>query len=171
MTRFSLATFVLTVCAVAVMLPQLAAAAPDEPFRWYGLGGEITSESGNPRRWLGRVGVTEQIGAEIVFAMAHRSSDDESCEITRLDFGGGVIYDVAPSAPVTPYFAGRMILNIAGVDCNSHHNETAGTVEIACGAEYVIMKRLGLSGELNFSFETDPTAVFTSTRVRAYFYF
>jgi hypothetical protein len=42
--------------------------------------------------------------------------------------------------------------------------------ETACGVEYVIMKRLGISGELNFSFHTDPTQIFTSTRVRCYFY-
>jgi hypothetical protein len=49
-------------------------------------------------------------------------------------------------------------------------SETAGTVEAATGVEYVILKRLGLSGELNFSFGTNPTKVLTTTRVRFYFY-
>ena len=40
----------------------------------------------------------------------------------------------------------------------------------AGGAEYVIMRRLGISGELNFNFGTNPTKVMTTTVVRFYFY-
>jgi hypothetical protein len=166
MKRLSLATCLLTIATFAVLLPQFAAA--QEPFKWYGIGGELTGESGEPRRWLGRLGLGEQLGIEALFAMEHLSGTGihDGQDYTRLDVGGGVIYDVAPLAEVTPYFAGRFILVMTG---NSTDN-TSGVVEAACGVEYVIMKRLGLSGELNFSFHTDPTQIFTSTRVRCYFY-
>lgn len=181
MRRFSLGTCILAVVAFAVLVPQFTFAAPDEPFRWYGLGGEMTSEADNPRRWLGRIGVTELVGVEMIFGMAHQSSDctnpcnpacAHTCYGTRLDLGAGIIYDVAPAAALTPYFAARMVLNLRSEDSpRHHHDDTAATFETACGAEYVLMRRLGLSGELNLSLHTDPGEIRTSTRVRAYFYF
>jgi hypothetical protein len=166
MKRCHFAACILSLATFAVLLPQLAFA--QEPFKWYGIGGEITGESGEPRRWLGRLGIGEQLGVEALFAMEHISSTGihEDNGFTRLDVGAGIIYDVAPAAAVTPYLAGRFILVMTG---NGEDN-TSGVVETACGVEYVIMKRLGISGELNFSFHTDPTQIFTSTRVRCYFY-
>jgi hypothetical protein len=167
MYRRPLATCILTIAALAVFWPQFANA--DEPFRWYGIGGELTSDSGQPRRWLGQMGINEQIGVEALFAMQHLSDDNTHADndFTRLDVGAGLIYDVAPFAAITPYFAGRFILVITG---NGEGN-ASGVVEAACGAEYVVMKHLGLAGELNFNFHTDPAEIFTSTRVRCYFYF
>jgi hypothetical protein len=49
-------------------------------------------------------------------------------------------------------------------------SQTSGTVEAAGGVEYVIMRRLGISGELNFSFGTNPSKVMTTTVMRFYFY-
>jgi hypothetical protein len=166
MKRFSFAACILTIATFAVLLPQFAFA--QEPFKWYGIGGEITGESGEPRRWLGRLGIGEQLGVEALFAMEHISGTgiNEDNDFTRLDVGAGLIYDVAPAASVTPYLAGRFILVMTG----DGESNTAGVVETACGVEYVIMKRLGISGELNFSFHTNPTQIFTSTRVRCYFY-
>lgn len=174
MKTFSTATCIFAITTFAVLLPQFSYAAPAEPFKWYGLGGELTGESNEPRRWLGRLGISEDLGLEGIFAMQHRSREcgaasEGDCDLSRLDFGAGVIYDVAPSAAITPYFAGRLIVTWTGED--GHHDDTSATAETACGAEYVIMKRLGISGELNFRFHTDPTEIVTSTRVRAYFYF
>jgi hypothetical protein len=78
-----------------------------------------------------------------------------------------VIYDIVPGATISPYRAGRFILTMTG----NGESETSGTFEAASGVEYVIMKRLGVSGELNFSFHTDPTQVITSTVIRFHFYF
>jgi hypothetical protein len=164
--RLSFASIILAIAAFAVLAPHMVFA--QEPFKWYGIGGEITSESGEPRRWLGRVGISEQLGVEALFAMEHLSGTGvhEDNDYTRLDVGAGLIYDVAPTASITPYFAGRFILVMTGDDTDN----TSGVVETACGVEYVIMKRLGLSGELNFNFRTDPTQIFTSTRIRCFFY-
>jgi hypothetical protein len=169
MKRSSLVSWLLAVIATAVLLPQLASAGMGEPFRWYGIGGEMTSDSGQPKRWLGRIGVSDQMGVEVLFAMQHTSCGiaGQDCDLTRVDIGGGVIYDVAPAAELTPYLAGRFILTMAG----DGESETSGTIEAACGVEYVIIKRFGISGELNFSVHTDPSQVLTGTRVRLYFYF
>jgi hypothetical protein len=163
---------VLAGCLVAAVLvtalPQIAWTG--EPFRWYGIGGELTGDSGQARRWLGRVGMSDQLGAEVLFAMRHTSDgcsgQANDCDFTRIDIGAGVIYDVAPSAEVTPYLAGRFILTSIG----NGDSETSGTIEAAGGVEYVIMKRLGISAELDFSVRTDPSEVVTATRVRFYFY-
>ena len=162
----SVLTCLLAIAALAVISPRLFAA--DEPFKWYGIGGEITTHSEEPRRWLGRLGLGEQLGIEALFAMQHLSdnSDHADNDYTRLDIGGGVIYDVAPFATITPYFAGRFTL----VMTSNGQDDTSGMVEAACGVEYIMAKRVGLSGELNFNFNTDPTRIFTSTRVRCYFY-
>lgn len=164
---------VLSLTLIAVAAMTLPAIAQESDFvKWYGIGGQITK----PYRWLGRLGITEDLGAEIVFGIEHRSDEcsrddnsnngDNDCDFTRLDIGAGFIYDFVPDSPLTPYVAGRFILTMLG----DGTSDTSGTVEAATGAEYVIMKRLGLSGELNFSVGTNPSTVKTSTVVRAYFY-
>jgi hypothetical protein len=151
----------------AALVPRLAAAYPEEPFRWYGLGGELTSDSGCPRHWLARIGIDDQLGAEVLFALAHTEVAGSSHDATRVDVGAGLIYDLAPTAAITPYGAARFILSITDAD----DTDTGATAEAACGAEYAIGGRLGLSGELDFSLHTDPSEIITSTRVRFYFYF
>ena len=144
----------------------VAQAQDDDHIKWYGVGGELNE----PHHWLARLGVTESLGAEIIFGMEHISAECESgkgdCDVTELDVGAGLIYDFAPASVITPYVGGRFILSMIG----DGESETSGTVEAASGVEYIIMKRIGLSGELNFSFSTDPTHVLTTTRVRFYFY-
>jgi hypothetical protein len=159
-----------TIVAAAVlllMIPQLTVGAEDEHVKWYGLGGELTG----PKRWFGRIGISEFLGAEVIFGMEHRSYDCKDgkpdCDSTRLDVGAGVVYDFVPGARISPYLAGRFILTMTG----NGDSETSGTIEAASGVEYVMLKRIGLSGELNFRFHTDPTQVTTSTVVRFYFYF
>jgi hypothetical protein len=147
-------------------LTQASIAQEDDHIRWYGVGGELD----DPHHWFGRIGVTENLGAEIIFGMEHISREcehsDGDCDETQLDVGTGFIYDFTPAGRMTPYIAGRFILTMIG----NGESETSGTVEAASGVEYVIMKRIGLSGELNFSFSTDPTHILTTTRVRFYFY-
>jgi hypothetical protein len=169
MKRCSLAASLFAVAVLATALPQMVWATPDEPFKWYGVGGEITSDSGQPRRWLGRIGISDQMGAEVLFAMQHTSADcgQTDCDATRIDIGAGLIYDVAPAAAITPYCAGRFILTSVG----DGESNTSGTIELAGGVEYVIMKRLGISGELDFTVRTDPSEIGTTTRVKFYFYF
>jgi hypothetical protein len=156
----------LVVFAVIAILSQLSFAAEDEYIKWYGVGGELN----DPRRWLGRVGVSEYLAVETLFAMEHISGDCDQgkaeCDFTRLDVGVGLIYDIVPNSKISPYLAGRFILRMTG----NGESETSGTIESAGGVEYVIMKRLGLSGELNFRFHTDPTEVITTTIIRFYFY-
>jgi hypothetical protein len=156
----------ITVCILVLALTHVSTAQSDDYIKWYGVGGELDA----PHHWLGRIGVTETLGAEIIFGMEHISMEcdtgDGDCDETQLDVGGGLIYDFAPFSQVTPYVAGRFILSMTG----DGTSETSGTVEAAGGAEYVIMKRIGLSSELNFSFSTDPTHILTTTRVRFYFY-
>jgi hypothetical protein len=136
--------------------------------KWYGFGGQITE----PHRWLGRLGISENLGTEIIFGIEHRSDDcdhessDNDCDFTKLDIGAGFIYDFVPSSNLTPYVAGRFIMTMLG----DGSSETSGTVEAAGGVEYVIMRRLGISGELNFNFGTDPSTAMTTTVVRFYFY-
>lgn len=165
MRRFGLLSFTL----IAVVAASCPVRAQDSDFvKWYGFGGEITE----PHRWLGRLGVTEDLGAEIIFGIEHLSddcsnaSDSKDCDFTRMDIGAGFIYDFVPESNLTPYVAGRFILTMLG----DGESETSGAVEAAGGAEYVIMKRLGISGELNFSFGTNPSKVMTTTIVRFYFY-
>ena len=63
MKTFSTATCIFAITTFAVLLPQFSYAAPAEPFKWYGLGGELTGESNEPRRWLGRLGISEDLGS------------------------------------------------------------------------------------------------------------
>jgi hypothetical protein len=150
-----------------LVLPSSGSAADDDYVKWYGVGGEINGQ----RRWLGRIGISEYLGTEVIFAMKHMSREcghsDGDCDSTTLDVGAGVIYEIAPGAAVAPYLAGRFILTMT----SNGDSETSGTVESAGGVEYLIRDRIGVSGELNFRFRTDPTEVVTSTVVRFYFYF
>jgi hypothetical protein len=167
MKRVTVINAILATLVFVLVLPQLCLSAEDEHIKWYGLGGELTGT----KRWFGRIGISEYLGAEVIFAMEHTSSDcgqgKGDCDSTTLDVGAGAIYDLVPGAKISPYLAGRFILTMSG----NGDSETSGTIEAAGGVEYVVMKRLGVSGELNFSFRTDPTHVVTSTRVRFYFYF
>jgi hypothetical protein len=66
MHKFGL-LFIALVTAVVISSPVHA--EEDNFVKWYGFGGEITE----PHRWLGRLGVTEDLGAEIIFGIEHRS--------------------------------------------------------------------------------------------------
>ena len=166
MRSFSTVKTLISVCVLLLALTLASSAQEDGHIRWYGVGGELDA----PHHWFGRIGITENLGAEIIFGMEHISLDcehgDGDCDETKLDVGTGFIYDFVPSGQITPYLAGRFILSMIG----NGESETSGTVEAAGGVEYVIMRRIGLSGELNFSFGTDPTHILTTTRVRFYFY-
>jgi hypothetical protein len=167
MNRISAFSALLMITVLILTAPSICSAQDGEHIKWYGLGGELTG----PHRWLGRIGINEYLGTEVIFGMEHTSYDCHGgagdCDSTALDVGVGVIYDFVPSARISPYLAGRFILTMTG----NGESDTAGTIEAASGVEYIIMKRIGLSGELNFSFHTDPTKVKTSTIVRFYFYF
>jgi len=161
--KLAISTSLILICLFTFFL---SAAAADEYVKWYGVGGELDG----PRRWLGRIGINESFGAEVIFAMEHISDEcgpNADCDYTRLDLGLGGIYDVAPFARVSPYLAGRFILTMTG---NGESN-TSGTIEAAGGVEYVILKRIGVRAELNFSFHTDPTRVGTTTLIGFLFYF
>jgi hypothetical protein len=166
MGAFSTWKAVVATLTLALALTQAGFAQDGEYVKWYGVGGELD----DPHHWLARIGVTENLGAEVIFGMEHISMDCPSghgdCDETHLDVGTGLIYDFLSSGQMTPYVAGRFILSMTG----DGESETSGTVEAASGVEYVIMKRIGLSGELNFGFSTDPTHILTTTRVRCYFY-
>jgi hypothetical protein len=159
----------ISVTLMAALIMSFPVHADEGDFvKWYGFGGELSE----PHRWLGRLGITEDLGAEIIFGLEHRSddcdsdSDSKDCDFTKIDMGAGFIYDFVPASRLTPYVAGRFILSMLG----NGTSETSGTVEAAGGVEYVIMKRLGISGELNFNFGTNPSEVKTTTVVRFYFY-
>lgn len=167
MNRLSVFSVLIVIMVLMLTTARICSAQDGEHIKWYGLGGELTG----PNRWLGRIGINEYLGTEVIFGMEHTSHDCQGsktdCDSTALDVGIGVIYDFVPSARISPYLAGRFILTMTG----NGESDTAGTIEAASGVEYIIMKRIGLSGELNFSFHTDPTKVKTSTIVRFYFYF
>jgi hypothetical protein len=167
MKRITVVKTVLAALILMLALPQVSLGAEDDYIKWYGLGGELNG----PMRWFGRIGINEYLGAEVIFAMEHISLDCEDgigdCSSTSLDVGAGAIYELVPGAKIAPYLAGRFILTMRG----NGDSETSGTVEAAGGVEYLLMQRLGVSGELNFSFRTDPTHVATGTRIRFYFYF
>jgi len=168
MKHLSVPSCLLFAAMLAVLIPQLAWAA-DEPFKWYGIGGDLTTVSNEPRRWLGRIGMSDDLGAEILFSLQHIECDSDpfDCDYTRVDVGAGFIYDLVPSSSLTPYVAGRFILSMA----DNGTDENSGIIETAGGVEYVLSKRVGVSAELNFSIQTDPTVILTSTRTRFYFYF
>jgi len=165
----SVPSCLLFAATLVVLVTQVGWAA-DEPFKWYGVGGDLTSVSNEPRRWLARIGMSDDLGAEILFSLQHIEEDCGTladCDFTRVDIGAGFIYDLVPSASLTPYFAGRFILSMA----DNSHEDNSGIIEAAGGVEYVIAKRVGISAELNFSIQTEPTTILTSTRMRFYFYF
>ena len=167
MMRIAVVKTVLAALILLLALTQVSLCAEDDFIKWYGLGGELNG----PMRWFGRIGITEYLGAEVIFSMEHLSLDCEDgkgdCSYTALDVGTGAVYELVPGAKISPYLAGRFILTMIG----NGDSETSGTVEAAGGVEYLLMKRLGLSGELNFKFSTNPTHVATATLIRFYFYF
>jgi hypothetical protein len=146
----------LLIATLALLLPAWAN-AQDEPFKWYGIGGEFNGE----RRWLGRIGITQGVGAEILLGLNWESGGN-----SVYDLGAGIIYDYAPTADITPYTMCRFILH--GEDRGDYY--TDGRIEVGGGAEYIIKKRIGISAELNFRLGFDPSKVVTTTLLRAYFY-
>jgi hypothetical protein len=156
MNRTRILGTVLLLVVLAFMIPTTAR-TEDEPFKWYGVGGEFNGA----RRWLGRFGITQDIGVEAIFGV-----DWGSGRPKVFDLGAGVIYDYAPTAEISPYAMCRFILHI---EDNGEYNSD-GRIEAGAGAEYVIKKRIGISAELNFSIGIDPSRVMTTTLVRAYFY-
>ena len=151
------------ILGLGLLLVTLALIAPshadaqEEPFRWYGVGGELNG----PRRWFGRIGVTEHVGAEVLFGVDWESEADSDYSL-----GAGVIYDYAPAAELTPYTMCRFVLRRV----DNGESKTSIQLEAGGGAEYVIKKRIGISAELNFNFSFDPSRVMTTTLLRAYFY-
>jgi hypothetical protein len=151
------------ILGMALLLVTLASVIPstartqDEPFKWYGVGGEFNGA----RRWLGRFGITENVGAEAIFGVDWRSGGPKF-----FDLGAGVIYDYAPTAEISPYAMCRFILHIE----DNGEYDSDGRIEVGGGAEYIFIKRIGISAELNFGIGLDPSRVMTTTLVRAYFY-
>jgi opacity protein-like surface antigen len=143
--------------AALFLLFTQAAAAQEEPFKWYGVGGEFNGS----RRWLGRIGITESVGAEMLLGL-HWESEGHS-DYTA---GAGVIYDYSPTSEITPFTMCRVIVN----RWDNDESKTSLGFEVGGGVEYVIKKRIGLSAELNFNFSFDPSRITTTTLLRAYFY-
>jgi len=156
MNRTRITGLCLLVAAIALAIPSYARAQA-EPFKWYGIGGELNGD----RRWLGRIGITKHLGAEVVLGIDYDSEAD-----SRYDLGAGVVYDYAPTSEITPFTVARFILNVT----DTGETKTAGIVEAGGGVEYVIKERIGVSGELNFAFHLDPSRIVTSTLLRFYFY-
>lgn len=146
----------LLLATLAFIIPS-GAQAEEEPFKWYGVGGELTGA----RRWMGRIGVTKHVGAELLFGI-----DWESEANSDYSLGAGVIYDYAPTAEITPYTMCRFILRRV----DNGVSKTSIQLEAGGGVEYVIKQRVGISAELNFNFSFDPARIMTTTLVRAYFY-
>jgi hypothetical protein len=146
----------LLLVTLAFLIPS-SSEAQDEPFKWYGIGGELNGS----RRWLGRIGITQHVGAEVLFGI-----DWESEGSSDYSLGAGVIYDYAPTAEITPFTMCRFILRRVD-NCVS---KTSMQLEAGGGVEYVIKKRIGISAELNFNFSFDPARVMTTTLLRVYFY-
>ncbi len=165
MKILSVGTSLLIVAMLIANSPANAGATP-EVVKWYGVGGELNG----PTRWLGRIGLNEYLGVEVVFSMlheTHETADKKSTTVSRIEIGPGIIYDVVPGQSISPYLAGRFILILEGND----KSDVSGGIEACGGVEYLILKRIGISGELNFRFQTEPSTVYTTTLVRFYFYF
>lgn len=156
MKRTRILTIGLLLVTLAFLLPA-STEAQDEPFKWYGIGGELNGS----RRWLGRIGITKSVGAELLFGVDWKSGDSKI-----FDFGAGVVYDYAPTGEITPYTMCRFIFHIE----DNGEYKTNGQVEAGGGVEYVIKRRVGISAELNFMLSFDPSRVVTTTLLRAYFY-
>lgn len=155
MRKRALSTGVL-LAILSLFLTQVAA-AQEEPFKWYGVGGEVNGG----RRWLGRIGIVKNLGAELLLGL-HWESEGHS-DYTA---GAGVIYDYAPTSEITPFTMCRLIANRR----DNAESKTSLGFEVGGGVEYVIRKRIGLSAELNFNFSFDPSRITTTTLLRAYFY-
>ncbi|MGD9401523.1 MAG: hypothetical protein PVF95_04535 [bacterium] len=156
MTRNRTLSIAMLLAALFLLLPQ-AAGAQQEPFKWYGVGGEVNGS----RRWLGRIGITENVGAEVLFGLNWESEGHSDYTV-----GAGVIYDYAPTSEITPYTMCRIIAN----RWDNDESKTSLGFEVGGGVEYVIKRRIGLSAELNFNFSFDPSRIMTTTLLRAYFY-
>jgi opacity protein-like surface antigen len=142
---------------LAFIIPSSSQAEEAEPFKWYGVGGELNGM----KRWMGRLGITQHVGAEMLFGI-----DWESDANSDYSLGAGVIYDYAPTAEITPYTMCRFILRRV----DNGNSKTSIQLEAGGGVEYVIKKRVGISAELNFNFSFDPARMMTTTLLRAYFY-
>ncbi len=153
------------VASLFILLLANALAAKETSGKWFGIGGDITE----PKRWLGRFGLSPSTGIEAIFALAHGSVEFMGFEsdFTSVCFGAGVIHDFNAQSSLTPYIAGRFMLDIVSND----ETDTSVVIEAAGGLEYLLFKRVGIRGELDFTLGTDPTTVTTSTRVSALFYF
>ncbi len=156
MKRSAILALGLMLIVPALLLPP-AVKAQDEPFKWYGIGGELNGSN----RWLGRFGITSKVGAEVLVGL-----DWESDGWSDYSLGAGVIYDYAPTSDVTPFTMCRLVVRRHG----DGETKTSLGLEVGGGAEYVIRKRIGLSAELNFNLGFNPSRVMTTTLVRAYFY-
>lgn len=150
---------------VLVVIMANLAVAKETSGKWFGIGGEVTQ----PKRWLGRFGLSPSTGIEAIFSLSHGSVEVMGFEsdFTSVCFGGGLIHDFNAQSSLTPYLAGRLMIEIV----SNGDSETSLVIEAAGGLEYLVLKRLGIRGELDFSLGTDPTTVTTSTRVSALFYF
>jgi hypothetical protein len=142
---------------VLASLTVPAARADEEPFKWYGIGGELSGG----HRWLGRIGITQALGAEVLLGL-----DWESEAHSDYSLGAGVIYDYAPTSEITPFTMCRAIVNYE----ENGKSKTSLQFEAGGGVEYIIKKRIGISAELNFRFSFDPSRILTTTLLRAYFY-
>ncbi|MGQ9603259.1 MAG: hypothetical protein ACUVUU_03525 [bacterium] len=155
----------LLVASLLILLLANTLTAKETAGKWFGIGGEITGE----KRWLGRFGLTPSTGIEAIFALSHESIESMGFEsnYTRVCFGAGLIHDFNAQSSLTPYIAGRFMLNVVSIE----DTDTSVIIEAAGGLEYLLLKRVGIRGELDFTLGTDPTTVTTSTRVSALFYF
>jgi len=143
--------------AVLLLLLAQAAVAQEEPFKWYGVGGEVNGA----RRWLLRIGIAKNVGAEFLGGLNWESGGHSDYTA-----GAGVIYDYSPTSEITPFTMCRAIVN----RWKDGESKTSLGFEVGGGVEYVIRTRIGLSAELNFNFSFDPSRITTTTLLRAYFY-
>jgi opacity protein-like surface antigen len=146
------------IATLALIIPVAATAqTEDEPYKWYGIGGELNGSN----RWLGRIGITKNLGAEVLLGL-----DWESDSNSDYTLGAGVIYDYAPTSDITPFTMCRVLAHRR----DNGESKTSLGFEVGGGVEYVIKKRIGISAELNFNFSFDPSRIMTTTLLRAYFY-
>lgn len=156
MNRTRILGIAMLLAVIAFLIPA-STRAEVEPFKWYGIGGELNGS----RRWLGRIGITKSFGAEVAVGM-----DWESGGSSFIELGAGVIYDYAPTSDITPFTMCRFILH----RIDNGESKSRGRIEVGGGVEYIIKQRIGISAELNFGVSLDPSRVMTTTLLRAYFY-
>jgi opacity protein-like surface antigen len=146
------------IATLALLVPPSALAQTEQdPYKWYGIGGELNGSN----RWLARIGITKHVGAEVLFGLAWESDADSDYTL-----GAGVVYDYAPTSDITPFTMCRVLAR----RWDNGESKTSLGFEVGGGVEYVIKKRIGLSAELNFNFSFDPSRIMTTTLLRAYFY-